>query len=131
MKTKIDEQYIGFVFQYGTSGPVFCSLGVLVRDHTSLCLPKIIGQGEILRFHSLRDCVLFPWRPSKNNLEYLTIIPQARMSYESIAHEAKGLMASESIAHEAFGLMGYLTIIPQALMGYESIAHEAEGRMGY
>ena len=54
------------------SGPVFCSLGVL-RDLTSLFLPKI-GPAEILRFHSLRDCVLFPWRPSKNNREYHNIL---------------------------------------------------------
>jgi len=62
---------------WNESGPVFCSLRVL-RDLTSLCLPKI-GQGEFLRFHSLRDCVLFPWRPSENNREYIIILYYANI----------------------------------------------------
>ena len=31
---------------------------------------------------------------------YLTIIPQARMGYDSIAHEAEGRMGYRVIAHE-------------------------------
>ena len=32
------------------------------------------------------------WLPVKFRIDYLTIIPRARMGYESIAHEADGRM---------------------------------------
>ena len=40
-----------------------------------------------------------------NGIEYLTIIPRARMGSESIAHEAEGRMAIDSEAMRARGMI--------------------------
>ena len=39
------------------------------------------------------------WVQKRSN-DYLTIIPRARMGYESIAHEAEGRMGYWLVAHE-------------------------------